>query len=406
MVQESAERAVSRVLEPGETVLWSGRPDVPALLRSQGGASGLPLKLVLIAGLALVAVAAILWPLRDGLPVGRVLGGLVMVVVISVGGAWMTRGASRRWANGLVYGLTDRRLLILEEGGPVEAYLPEDLPEVLELVERSPGIADVVFARTGVFRPRAGRTTPQGQGSFRSRNAWIRSERASKAFKAQPDAEALKKRIEEWVETRQGEADASLEGFVAAATEPEGDRSAAPGEPTAVVSPQPGLRRIDNPKIGLGFDLPAEWSVLVRQRRSASGESAFDLLDWKELEEAEIWNVLKADGPFDLTFELELVDTPRQVLTLKKLIGGVSGLVYRLMGGKVHALNENAVLGEFRGFSVRRRLISRDKEPPSIRGDLVLHDGNRQLVVSATWLEGSELHDQTLDAIIESIRIT
>lgn len=196
-MDEPAEQTVARVLEPGEKILWSGRPNLEVIMeqysrhRRRGGILGL-----------VVMVIAVVWIIQESdlsniLPIlafdPRFLWGLaVMFLLVALLHTFKFDAKSRlqRHFRVLTYAMTDRRLLILEGrklqmvGPKAASYTPEQIHEP-HIRERASGYADVIFAEHS-----------RGSG-VRAGSDPIQRERRFVGFKAQPNAQEIKQRIEE-----------------------------------------------------------------------------------------------------------------------------------------------------------------------------------------------------------------
>ena len=123
-------------LEPGERLIWADRPDPWSVVRDRGfmvplwiGAIAVPLGAVL----ALAAGSGIAYYVGLGLLVGAVLIGCVAF------GYW-------RRASETIYGLTDRHVLVLQDGTmPRLSATPADRIAWIDVVRQRDGTGAVSF---------------------------------------------------------------------------------------------------------------------------------------------------------------------------------------------------------------------------------------------------------------------
>lgn len=293
----------------------------------------------------------------------------------------------RPWAESLSYAMTDRRLLILEGEVITDSYTPDLLRVEPQLLIRGPDHGDVLFEKGEIEKTFP--TAPDRSLIKDSFDKAIANEQNTKAFKALPDAESVMRRLEDWIQTHRARAEKSLQNFL---------ERRSPDEETC--------RRIENPRLGLTMLLPAVMRIRVRKRSLPTGKSGMDLMNWTELGASADWNTLEArlPPPSDLSIEITVEETPA-VRRVKKLTGGIQGLIFRLLGGKILEVDEDVIRDEFSGFSVTRRLLQRGEGTPQLRRDLVLHDGRRQLSIVTEWEESSRLQESVLAAIVDSLKL-
>jgi hypothetical protein len=113
-VQITPEIAARRLLQPGETIVWTGAPhSLQFLSRRQGAAMAFNLAWWLL--MLLVGVSA--WSMR-GSPIVIVVAVILLIGVLQ--DSWRTGGWLARRI-GETYALTDRRVLIIERSGKLRA---------------------------------------------------------------------------------------------------------------------------------------------------------------------------------------------------------------------------------------------------------------------------------------------
>ena len=395
-MRESAETVISRVLELGEKILWSGRPHVEVALerhsnRRRNGA------IVGIGGLLLL----IFWYSRQGLPnpietlksmplePKFLIPLVVILLVMTVPKMLKVDPKSRmdKYFNSLTYAITTERLLILEGNKVVDSYTPEQARQPV-IRERAPGYADVNFDERGI-------TNSDGE-HFKDH---VLRERRRAGFKSLPNGQEMKQRIEDWIQSHHQQAARQVADFVEAA--PARHQEELPK----------GGSRITNPALGLTLDAPEEWQVHVRAKKKPQGKIFIDKENWQELGDTESWNLVRIEGPSRCRVEVEVFETPPTVsfekLAQNKLADSIAGPV-------VGSQSDSEING-LRGFSITRRSdLQENKQYMEVgiaamiapERHTVLHDGRRQVYVISSWPEDSEDLKRAVDAVVESIEIT
>lgn len=395
-MKESAESIINRVLEPGEQVVWSGRPHSEIARK----VSASRMRKRTLVGLA-VSILVILWLLFSGIvpnpleslnsvplepsfmvPIGVVLLLMVVPRMLKVDPA----SRLNRYFDSLTYAITDRRLLILEGDKVSEAYTPERLREP-RIRERAPGYADVIFDQ----RP----TGNVDRG--RSRDP-VFLERAEVGFKALSNAREVRQLLERWIDDHHRQAADQVAGFVDAT-------------PAVVGAEAPaGRRRIVNRALGLALNAPEAWKIQVRQKKKPQGQSAWDVERWQEPGTAVDWNVIRIEGPSHCRIEAEVFETEPTVsfhqLAHSRLADSISG--------KVIDSSEDYEVNGVRGFFVTRR-NELAVDPATGKAGIaavvaperhtVLHDGRRQACIVTTWPEDSVDLQRVVHAVVESIEL-
>lgn len=397
-MQEAAETVVSRVLEPGEKILWAGRPHVDPAMEHQSKVSR-RIKLIILP----IAALAIFWiidslpvsslsTIMDNLPFEPKFLWVVAAPLLLIAAARLFKfdGTSRldRYLRSLTYAITSQRLLILEGDKIYSAYTPEQAREPF-LRKRAPGYSDVIFDDRG---------TRSQTDNTESRDPVYR-ERRRVGFKALPDAQEIQHRIARWIEEYQQEAAEEVADFVQA-----------PASRRSSNQPQ-GAQRIENPTLGLEIDAPEEWQVQVRQKKKPQGKMFIDKEVWQEPSTADAWNFVRVEGPSHCKIEVEVFETVPTV-TFEKL---ANSKLADSIAGKVVDSQSDCEINGLRGFSVTRRndiqVDSRDggagiAAVVAPERHTVLHDGKRQIYVISTWPEKSEDLQRAVDAVVESIALT
>ena len=254
-----AEDRVRAVLEPNERIVWVGQPHVDAAVPE--GSSGPALRLLLSLGVtgavAYVAVRALgsEGPLDPGVLLESrpfVLWALVAVVLLPLGLRAVGldgRSRLRRYFEGLAYGITDRRVLVLD-GNDVLAFTADTLSSPT-VVPRAHGYADVIFAHN--------RETGDG-----GRDP-VRRERARVGFKSIPDAERLRSTLEAWVEAHRRRVADEVGDFVASGA------SSRPAEGSFAS----GTASVRHPESGLTVHYPEAWGRVGPSQEEALRQRPF-----------------------------------------------------------------------------------------------------------------------------------
>jgi hypothetical protein len=389
-----------QVLEPGERIIWSGRPDVSAMVEGVSTKRfALPGPLVV---LATTVAAAWFIARRQGLDVGALLEALtrdgawvyalavvvimLLPLILRMAGVDLS-GAKpyRKWARSLTYGITDRRLLILEDERIGWECEPDDLGPI-RLRDRTPTRGDLVFK--------------EGSGGGEKQTVYSR-DRQGIGFKALPDPERLKEVVERWRDAHRTGAERQVASFLDEVV----GWSAQPEEGTE--SPD---RRVENPRYGLAVTFPEAWEIEVRQRGAPYGKFAFELEKWQPLEDSTDWNVIRGRGPYHTSVEIHLDVVPEPVVTLEEMM---DSWIYKAFAGELLDTHDSVRWGRFKGFSATRRHVehgpdqgSEDIERPAFMRSTFLHDGRLQVGITVTWPEGSGPLEAAVDKIVREMTLT
>ena len=175
------EAAIRRAMRPDETLLWLGRPERPA----HGPPIGVP-EAYLFAIFCIV-VMMVIDRLADGHPFG--LADLGKAFVVLMFAAWFAAPAlffrpRRLWRRRMVYAVTDKRALIVEEtrrGVRLKAFGPAQIAFVADR-DRGDGLRDIVFREGPVLR----RVRPDNPIGFLGIGDAAGAARALSALRAAP----------------------------------------------------------------------------------------------------------------------------------------------------------------------------------------------------------------------------
>ena len=390
----SAEQRISALLRHRERILWTGRPNVEQAVAFSSKrnwrkvlTSFLPIVIVISVALYQLMQALDIDNLRDlidALPDETLLmlavPFVIVVAIYLLPRLFKMDSKSRlsRYFESLSYGITNQRLLIVENDKLAHAFRPDEVGE-LKVINRTEGCDDLLWS---VSEPTSDDMNP-----------WQR-ERATIGFKAISNVMDVKRRIEKWINTHQKRAGQAVADFIS--------DSSSPGLTHA------STRKIMNPKLGLAIDVPEEWKIKARRRRKAYGTIFLDFERWKDPQATDDWNVLRIEGPARTSVEIH-VDDGDPVLTLEDLRDSKIGSLFG--GGEVVATKEGLVRREFRGFSVTRRIVVAE-DATDIRGaravmrrQTVFTNPRRQLAIVSTWPDGAEALQQAVDVIEKSLEI-
>jgi len=384
-MNNSPESLVSKVLEPGEKLLWAGRPELEQPV-PRGSRYRKVIVLAIIAAVPIVAYRVLpdSFALRELLQevdagtTAMVIGGFVLFALLLI---FLPGPAARlqRYMQSLTYAITNRRLLILEGDKITDTYPPERLFKP-RIQERAPGYADVVFGEWGGDATRD----------------VVTRERREVAFKGLRNARDVKERIDNWLADYLRKAEAEVAEFL--------DRRPAGQDASR------GGRRIENCKIGLKLDAPETWSVKVRSKERPVGYFGLDLAKWQPADTAGDWNALLIEGPAKCKVEIEVFET-EPTLSFEDL--SESRLADSLAGEVVESDRDIEINGVRGCFVTRRRELTLDIasnkagyaaiDAPERR--TVLHDGRRQVYVLSSWPERASQLERAVDAVVKSIRL-
>ena len=267
-------------------------------------------------------------------------------------------------------------MLILKDEKIQYALLPKDIGSIY-LRSVAPGYGDVIF-----------RVVRRSDHDPLDRE--IR-------FDAIRDAEGMRRRIEDWMQSHQQEAAREVDNFAtASASRQAGD-------------PAEGVRRIINHRWGLQIDVPDSWEVKVRKRRKPYGTIFLDSENWQSPEASDDWNVLHAEGSVTVSVELH-VDETRPTLSYEKLLNST---LQKMFGGELVESSESLSLAGFQGFSVTRRLVQSQQDVKTgargratMRKLIAFHDGRRQIAMILTWPAEDARLEKAVAAIATSLSVS
>lgn len=435
--REPPEAVIQRVVEPGERIIWAGRPDYDALTEeARRVATGRSAMVSGLKALAFVAIAVVGWAYATGVgieglpglpgtivqsqPVKTVVA-LFVVMAFAGLGFWINSRSARafmRRAGALSYAITERRLLIVLDDEIETEYSPDTVRSP-KLVARTRGFTDIQLEFRGAGQ--SGRGDPLSQ-----------RERRRIGFKALADAEAVRDLIEGWRDAHLTASERSVEDFLADRPDrsiagardnpsPGGGRGSGdvPADGPATqdeISTPRDLEALDDDEArirGGRYDLavtaPGGWDVKVRQRKHPFGKVSLDVVRWQSPEDASGWNVVHVDGPFGTAVEVHVDAVAEPTQGYQEAAGSaLSGMV----AGEVVGSEPDLRRGRFRGWSVTRRRkalggsAGSELDQPGFFRHTTLHDGVLQLAFVTTWPVASEPLAEVVDRIEASVSVT
>ena len=388
---ESAEQVVGRHIDSEETILWAGRPNVNLIPQESNANTGGGARFLIL----LIFIAAVIYTANQGgagvplprtssevfelmaqnpVPVAVLLGMIALWFFVRAKG-WKPGASHANWLQTLVYAITDRRVLIIEDGKIGRQLGPEDFG-ALRVRDCGEGHADIDFQITS--------QAILGRGK----------DRRHFVFMALPNAADVKHRIEAWRNEFRQREESEVASFVDNRA-----GSSGPGES--------GVTVVRNPEFGLTMSAPETWKIEVRKRRKPYGKVFLDLEKWQRPEDLSDWNVLRAEGDFHASIEIHLDRVPKPVIPYEKALNStIAGSVV----GKVIESDEALRWGRFSGHSVTRGQVvvdsghtKIDRNRPTVNRYIVLHDGQIQIGVNMTWPDGSEPLRQAVHKVFESM---
>lgn len=308
--QDAASGQVSRDwLEPGEKILWQGRPEFAGLVP--------PTQLALLMAIEAVPFGLMIF----GLVTGE--WAMVLVAFLIGSGVGIFLAVQLRFAARTAYVLTNRRAVTLTAGRISRQDTPAGMP-VLELNTRGSAThGDIVF-RWVVTRNEKGR-----------------SRRSPEGFLALRDPAPVLDQLRAWCAARIAENAANLRGYLTAARDGGGGLEASAH---ARVFAAPGL--------GIALTIPADWRVEVARiattgvlraapawQDSAGAPPGWNAIAIRSPAAPAALEVTVAEGPLALTFEQARDEPWARRLGLVPLLA-----------------EPETIIGPWRGFSIAHSL--------------------------------------------------
>jgi hypothetical protein len=296
------------------------------------------------------------------------------------------RSRLRRYFEGLTFGITDRRVLVID-GDHVQSFAGEELDRP-RVIERAGGYGDVIFGRN----PSSGSTSRQRDP--------VRQERDRVGFKGLPNPEEIRDRLEEWIAGELQESADTVSDFIEAKENDERPTFATPE----------GMATLRHPATGMTVDYPDQWSVKVRKKKKPLGKTFLDRERWGAPSEIADWNFVRIEGPSGCTVDAEIFETPM----LASYESMAHGVLASLAGEVIDSDPDYSQHG-MQGFEVTRRSPVRVNQSTGSVGDAsvvtplrhtVLHDGRYQLSLVSRWPERSRELAAAVDLVVRSARLS
>jgi len=249
----SADNVLAAHLQPGEVLQWSEQ-------RGPSRAGPRELKMALVPGIGAGLLAAFI---SSSASLPSIVPWLVLVAVAAIV-TWVFYSAKHLQGTAL-YALTDRRLLVVEEG-KLRAFRPAEVT-YLDVEPCSDGTVDLVW---GDDSPAPGarrlpRQSSSSQGSRVKMNFSINQRRHKRGFLGLSSAEPAQSLIRELrnEEQKQVAADAlgSLNPPVHAVAQVTGAAVGAGGASPATAGGTAGWRTLGEPETGFAMEVPAKWQT-------------------------------------------------------------------------------------------------------------------------------------------------
>lgn len=386
---------VRDVLEPGEELLWYGAPNVEAGAEGRARGSSVPFFVMFAAVVGLFVFQS----REPGVPLVETLRFLVvenpafLFGIAAVFGFFVVmrlvgmdpRSRLRRHFSKHAYGLTDRRVIVIE-GKTVTTFAGDELDQP-RVVERANGYDDVIFGtrRTGTSN---GRTTDP-----------IQRERRTIGFKAVPNAGEMKARLDGWIVGEIRESAEAVTDFI----EAQADGASVGFAASAATA------TVRHPDSGMIVEYPEEWSLKVRKKKKPFGKTFLDMEKWKEPGELHDWTALRLEGPMGCAVDAEVFETPQLADYDSMANSRLASLAGELIDGDP-MYEQNGL----RGFTVARRTPVQANASTGTSGPAsvvtpfrhtVLHDGRYQITVTSKWPEASPELAQAVDLVVRSVRL-
>ncbi|MEE4172733.1 MAG: hypothetical protein V2I57_00595 [Xanthomonadales bacterium] len=404
--------AIEAVLQPGETLEWSGGPD-PVVMKKTLGKRKRKFPLAGL-GIAVIVVVVLVMNAGDVDWAGMIraaphmaaeametrttgLSGYLpfLIAALVVGGIfWLRRRQAGAHVDNLSYGITDRRVLIVRKGEIYESWNPAELQRY-EMNERvgAEGFHDIIWGRRRL-----------SHSSDDSRPSPLELEKARVGFKALPDGPAVLARLDAWRKAHDRQAEQASRAVLA-------EDAAASG----------ALERLVHPRLGFSIELPTSWDTHVRYKKLVFGKFGIDTTTdrWSTPEAAGDWNVVLAKDAMNAEVMLEVAETPPTVT----LDGMTNSRAFKMFAREAELFDRQPELkiGGMPGFGFSMRLpgsyspmVSRPGkvQAPSRDGNderfivlyqAVLHDGRYQYYLRAIWAEGDTLQEQACRRMLGSL---
>jgi len=201
---------IQGLLDKGETIIWSGQPDLQAIKNTRHAGTGIMNKLM-----SIFVVGIFLWLVLDPSTTWNT-GPIMNYIWIAAiaGGLWLAYSRLfanpkklRRWAESLAYVISNRRILIIKDGKIDQAFTLSDVLQT-RLCERkgAPGFNDLIWEKRAIDR-----RASSGNIRYVSPLEW---EQAETGFKALADADSVKHILDDWIHTQKNTTQRADNNFI------------------------------------------------------------------------------------------------------------------------------------------------------------------------------------------------
>jgi hypothetical protein len=346
----SAESVLSAHLQPGEWVQWSEHP-------GPSRAGPRELKSALVPGIVAGLLAAFI---SSSAPLPSLVPWLVFVAV--AGGVTWVFYSAHQLQGGVLYALTDRRLLIFE-GGKLRAFRPADVT-YLDAEPCSDGTVDLVWGDDSPAPRdrRLHRPSSSSEGSRVRMQFSIKQRRFKRGFLGLSSAEPAQSLIRELRNQQQKQVAADALGTLvppAGAVAPLTGAAVGAGVMSGVAAPTTaggtqGWRTLREPETGFAMEVPAGWQAQsTRLRRYKVIGLPIELPPkWSDALAAG-WNQLKIEmGLEDAVLQVNL-NPPNMPPDVESVLTDRWAKVLNLA---VVESNPDVRIGALQGFSVTHDL--------------------------------------------------
>jgi len=406
--------AIEAVLQPGETLEWSGGPDPAVMKKTLGKRRRKYWKAEL--GILIIVVVVVLSMAPRDLPLVGMIKSAPGMIAESLGTsaegvtgflpvlavpliifviAWLKRRQAAAHVDNLSYGITDRRVLIVRKGEIYESWNSAELQRY-EMNERvgAQGFHDIIWDR---------RRTSGGNDDHRP--SALELEQARVGFKALSDGPAVLAQLDAWRKKHDREAEQSRRAALA-------ENATASG----------ALQRLEHPTLGFSIERPGGWAAHVRRKKLVFGKFGIDATSdrWETPEDSGDWNVILLKDATNAEVMLEVAETPPTV-TLDAMTNAKALKMFARRAEPFERQPE-LELGGMPGFGFSMRLPesykpmisspgkvqapprNRDDEQSIVMHQAVLHDGRYQYYLRAIWQDGDALQEQACRRILDSLQ--
>lgn len=391
---ESAEQQIDRIKDSRERRLWAGRPNADAMKKGTGHGASRTNWIMLIVGGAIIAAVGSAAYKGGQLGVSGLtesfnwpLVGIVAFTLFTIGRHFLkNRSDVENWAEGLTYGITDRRLLVLRDGVIEREYSISEVNQPV-LVDRqnAPGYSDIIW----------GQTAPEMQSGNRGHKRTARqTEELRVGFKALSDGEAVMEKTGAWRTAHLQESAEKAEAFVSSVREDSSER-----------------HQIRNSTHRFSIEVPDTWDLMVRHRRLVFGKWGIEKeAQWGTEKSISDWNVLRVEADVGSYVELQVHET-KPINTLDDMLNSKAAQQVGLT--KVIDQNADFELSGMRGFYLTRERRGRSNAISTGQTQdvstwhmrqYILHDGQRQYYFETVWPADSDAQRDICTAIVATLK--